>query len=179
MDRRWKTIKSECLVDTPWVKFYRDDCLLPNGKELKDFYWEHRPECSIVVAVTTNRKILMTWQYRYGIKRVMPDLPGGNVREGEDFLTAAKRELQEETGYTSTRWQRLFDIPAGGAEQDRLIHAYLALDCIKTQGQALDPTEDVVYREITLDDALKIADAGQTHGFCTAALYKAFRQLGI
>ena len=179
MDRSWKTIKSECLVDTPWVRFYKADCILPNGKGLKGFYWEHRPECAIIVAVTTDRKILMTWQYRHGIKKVIPDLPGGNVKSGEDILAAAKRELQEETGYTSDRWEKLFDIPAGGAEQDRYIHAYLALDCKKVQEQHLDATEDVVYKEISLDDALKIADEGQTHGFCVAALYKAFRRLGI
>jgi len=52
-----------------------------------------------VVAVTEADSFVMVRQFRPGPGRVLLELPGGKVNEGENPLTAAARELLEETGY--------------------------------------------------------------------------------
>ena len=70
------------------------------------------------------------------------------VDPGEAPLTAAKRELSEETGYTASHWIRLGTSEPNPAIQDNLCHLFLALDAQKTEERALDPNE-VIHVELT------------------------------
>lgn len=54
-----------------------------------------------VVAVTDSGRVVLARQFRPGPGRVLDELPGGMVDEGEDVATAAARELLEETGYAA------------------------------------------------------------------------------
>jgi ADP-ribose pyrophosphatase len=52
-----------------------------------------------VLALTHDDQVVLARQFRPGPAAVVLDLPGGIVDPGEDLLTAAVRELREETGY--------------------------------------------------------------------------------
>jgi ADP-ribose pyrophosphatase len=54
-----------------------------------------------MVAITEDGQVLLARQYRPGPGRVLLELPGGMVDDGEDVLAAASRELLEETGYSA------------------------------------------------------------------------------
>lgn len=54
-----------------------------------------------VLALTESDRIVLTRQFRPGPGRVLIDLPGGIVDDGESILDAAGRELVEETGFTA------------------------------------------------------------------------------
>ncbi|MGZ4164304.1 MAG: NUDIX hydrolase, partial [Tumebacillaceae bacterium] len=45
-----------------------------------------------IIAIHESR-LVMVKQYREGVQRDVYELPGGGVEEGEDFETAARREL--------------------------------------------------------------------------------------
>jgi ADP-ribose pyrophosphatase len=53
-----------------------------------------------VLALTEDEEVVLTRQFRPGPSSIVLDLPGGVVDPGEDVLTAAVRELREETGFT-------------------------------------------------------------------------------
>src|ERR1700693_2378611 len=50
-------------------------------------------------------RILLERQYRHAAHSMMWELPAGRIDDGETALTAAKRELLEETGYRASRWK--------------------------------------------------------------------------
>jgi len=64
-----------------------------------DYYVVHLPDAVNVIALTTNREILLVEQFRAGSGQPSLEPPGGMLDPGEDPLEAAVRELREETGY--------------------------------------------------------------------------------
>ena len=58
----------------------------------------------MVVALADDGRVLMERQYRHPMGQVMLEFPAGKRDAGEDSLACARRELQEETGYTAREW---------------------------------------------------------------------------
>lgn len=72
---------------------------LPDGSEADwDIFGGGRTVA--IVALTEDDQVVLARQYRPGPGRLLDELPGGAVNEGEDVLDAGARELLEETGYT-------------------------------------------------------------------------------
>lgn len=89
-----------------------------------------------VLAMTADRHVVLVRQYRPGPARILDELPGGGIEEGEDPAEAAARELAEETGYAGevevvgSTWL------AGNAFRRRW--ATVALDCVQRAAPSPD-----------------------------------------
>lgn len=132
-----------------------------DGKE-GDFYIAQAPLWVNVVALTPDRQVVLVEQYRHGIHAISLEVPGG-VAHGSDGLEAAKRELAEETGYTSGRWTRLGVVSANPAIMDNHCEIWLAEDCVKTQEQELDPFEDIRVVTVPESDFIAMVRDGRIH----------------
>ena len=95
----WKLLKTEYLVDAPWLKVAKETCELPNGKVIDDFYTLWQPDWVLILARTAEGKWVMTEQYRHGTGKIALEFPAGIIDKGETPEQAALRELQEECGY--------------------------------------------------------------------------------
>lgn len=87
-------------------------------------------------------------------------LPGGRIESDKDPIEGAKRELLEETGFTSEKWQLYHHHESTGHIQ-RNYYVYLAQDCVYTQPQQLDAGERIHIRWVTLDELLDLVDQGR------------------
>ena len=83
-----------------WLKFETRSYVMPDG-QVADWDVLLGGRSVAVLAITTGGQVLLARQYRPGPGRVLLELPGGGVGEGEDVAAAAARELLEETGYSA------------------------------------------------------------------------------
>jgi 8-oxo-dGTP pyrophosphatase MutT (NUDIX family) len=120
-----------------------------------------------VVALTPEKKILTVSQYRFGIKKTTIEIPAGLIEPGEPSEHAAKRELLEETGYTTDHWEYLGEVEANPAFLDNHCHIWLALDVVKTHQTHLDETEEITLGELTLDEIRNEISAGRMRNSLT------------
>lgn len=112
-----------------------------------------REDSTIVLAVTEQGKILVLEQEQ---PRKLPFIgfSGGQVEEGEDPEEGAKRELLEETGFSSTDLELIKAIQPSG-RIDWNIHFYVARNCRKVADQALDPGEKITVLELEFSELVE------------------------
>lgn len=150
---KWEALKVEHIVQDEWIDFRRVKYRLPDGSEFEPYYNYSRRSFVIIAARDEEGNYICVRQYRHGIGQVTTEFSAGGIErsddkeygsqgeEAEDALLAAKRELQEETGYVSDEWTHLLTIPANPTIADNYAHIYLADHCRKVSGQNLDDTE--------------------------------------
>ena len=99
--RPWRLMRYEDGLDLHLFKVRNEWYRNPrNNRELKRLILE-TPGWVNIVALTPDKKIVTVNQYRFGIKEVICEIPGGLIDIGETSREAAIRELKEETGYTT------------------------------------------------------------------------------
>lgn len=159
---RWKTEKTEVLLDTPWVKVRRDGVRLPNGVKIDDFYAVSIRDASAIVAVDEDGNVILKREYRYCYDRELLEIPAGAFNDGEtDPLAVARRELLEETGYVSDSWEYLGPTVESSAKMTNYMHIFLARDCRKVAEQQLDETEDLSVELVPLRQAAELVMSGE------------------
>ena len=145
VDRRkcWKILESKYYVRRPWMTCRKDRVEYPDGRINEEYWVLEYPEWVNVIAITKDGQMVMERQYRHGAGLTAYELPCGVVESGEDPLDAAKRELEEETGYGGGRWSKLMELYPNPGSQTNVSHSYLALDVEKIGDQHLDSTEEL------------------------------------
>ncbi len=122
---REERITSEDIYGGIFLKMKRDKIALPNGENAIREYLTH-PGAVAVVAILDDGRVLLERQYRYPIAKACIEIPAGKLEIGEDHLLCAKRELEEETGYTAKKWSYIRRIHPVISYSTELIDIYLA-----------------------------------------------------
>ena len=170
---------SEEIFDGVILHVFKDTVQLPNGNPATREVIRHVGAVGIV-PLTDDGKVIVERQFRYPLNRVITEIPAGKLDSfTEDRLSAAKRELEEETGYTATEWIDLGDYYPAAAYCDERITLYLARNL--SQGQRhLDEDEFLNFEAVPLAELVEqIMDGTITDGKTQVAILKVARILGL
>jgi ADP-ribose pyrophosphatase len=163
-----KILSSKVVFEGRVFGVRRDSVLEPGGVKVTREIVTH-PGSVVVLPVFPDGRILMIRQYRHSVRQYLWELVAGSKDPGESFVTGARRELLEETGYTARRMRKLLDLfpTPGFVSENMVIFLAEGLKVGKAQPEA---DEKIVMRIFSLGEierwirTAKIRDAKSVAG---------------
>ncbi|MGN7942036.1 NUDIX hydrolase [Virgibacillus sp. 6R] len=163
-----KTISSKEIFKGRVIDLYVEEVQLPNGNKSTREIVKH-PGAVAVIAITPENKIVMVEQFRKPLGRTIVEIPAGKLEKGEKPEVTAKRELEEETGYTCSDLRPLISFYTSPGFADELVHLFITEKLVKLKELAqLDEDEFLDVKEVTLEEAMEMVQNQQIYDAKTA-----------
>ncbi|MFY9140799.1 MAG: NUDIX hydrolase [Thermacetogeniaceae bacterium] len=154
-----KLVSSEEVFQGRIIKVQVDTVELPDGKTAKREVVKH-PGAVVILPLTDEGEVVMVRQYRHAPGEILLELPAGKRDGGEEPLECAKRELEEETGYTAEQWQVICSFYTSPGFCDELLYLVLAKGLIKGEARP-DEGEFIDVVTIPLAEAAQMVLSGE------------------
>jgi ADP-ribose pyrophosphatase len=146
-----KILSSELIFQGRVFALKRDRLVEPSGITVMREVIEH-PGSAVVLPVFPDGRILLIRQYRHAAGEYLWELVAGHKEPKETFAEGAKRELEEESGYTAKRVKKLLEVfPSPGLLGERM-EIFLATGLTKGTARPEDD-EKITSRILTLREA--------------------------
>jgi len=126
-EETWEILSTRTVLNNPpFLKVAMEHVRLPDGREIEE--WPIVDARDYVNAVVLNEagQVMVLEGYKHGLRTSSWQVMGGYLEQGEDPLDAAKRELLEETGYSSDDWEKLGSFVVDANRRVGTGHFYLA-----------------------------------------------------
>lgn len=164
-----KKLSSRTVYDGKILKLTVDTVLLPDGREAVRECVRHSGGAAVLLVV--DGKVALVKQHRYLYGKNIYEIPAGKLEAGEEPAAGAKRECEEETGY-SAEVEKLLKIYPSTGYTDEVIHIFLAKNA-KFVGQRTDDGEFLTCEFIPLEKVVEMIESGEICDAKTvAAIYK-------
>src|SRR5262249_29574719 len=99
----WQILSRQTVYRDAWIELTRDEVIRPDGAAGTHCILNLLPGVC-VLGVDERGVAYLTEEFHYGVGRTTIEAVSGGIEAGEDALTAARRELQEELGITAGEW---------------------------------------------------------------------------
>ena len=151
----WTTVSSRPVYANKWMSLREDIAAMPGGRTTI-YGVVTFGHCVGVVPLTADGDVIMVRQYRYVFGEDQRwEIPTGGVKAGEEWDTAAQRELMEEAGVRAGRLTLLSDYYTSKSVCYEIAHIYLGEDLIE-DSLPPDETEFFEVRRFPLAQALQM-----------------------
>ena len=120
-----KKLSSTEYYRNSFLHIHEDDVLLPDGSESKRIVVTHIGAVC-VIALTEAKELLLVRQYRYPLGTETIEIPAGKLEPDEEPIVTAKRELEEETGYTCESLELIGSYASVPGFSNETVHHFLA-----------------------------------------------------
>ena len=155
----WTTLSTRPIYDNPWIAVREDAVVHPNG-ERGIYGVVHYKNRAVGVLPVEDGHVYLVGQYRYPLAKYSWEIPEGGCPEGEDTLTAARRELEEETGLRARRWRKLGEAYLSNSVSDELAVWYVATDLEQSEARP-EASEQLMVRRVPVERAIQMALSGE------------------
>jgi len=118
-----KRLSREIVYQSPWVNLYLDKVKYPNGLVIEKFHLLDFPTAAVAATVEDKvGNVLFARICRYTTGLTNWELPAGGIENGETIIDAARREVLEETGYTTDEPQLVYSYYPMPGNANKLFH---------------------------------------------------------
>jgi len=169
----WQRLESETLYSCRIFSLRKDRNRSPRDGRDHDFFVLDSGDWVNIVPITANDEVVLIHQYRHGIDDITLEIPGGMVDPHDPSpLHAARREMQEETGYDSEDIIPLGSIHPNPAIQGNRCHTFLARNVEKHFEPHFDTTEETEVILVPSSQLSELVRQGKiTHALVVTAFY--------
>ncbi|MBE7176131.1 MAG: NUDIX hydrolase [Mucilaginibacter polytrichastri] len=179
-DLRWEILSSRYIHKSNWATLRVDQCRLPDGRIMDDYYVLEYPNWVNGVAITEEGKVLIVHQYRNAAQITAVEIPGGVIDGDEAPEDAIKRELLEETGYAFEHAELIGSQYPNPATSTNITFFYLLKNGKKVQAQQFDEHEDLVVEEVSIEQFKEMVLANKlSQALHQSAAFLALVRLGL
>jgi ADP-ribose pyrophosphatase len=141
--KAWRILDTREVLDVPGrARITIETVELPDGRIVDDYWQIALSDFVVVYAETATGEILLIELYRHGPRRHGLEFVAGRLNPGEDPLGAAQRELLEETGYRSDRWDALGSYVVSGTQGLGTGHLFRCSGAVKVKEPCSGDLED-------------------------------------
>jgi ADP-ribose pyrophosphatase len=156
-------LSSEVVYQGPLFRVLHDKLIEPGGKASERDVIRHNGSVVILALDAGKSKkdpwIVIERQYRHAANQYLWELPAGKLDPGEDALTGAKRELEEETGYRAKKWKPLVEYFASPGFLGESMKVFLAEGLIAGDAHP-EEDEQIEFRLVKLSEVVKMIEKG-------------------
>ena len=138
-----KKISSVEYYRNPFLYIHEDDVSLPNGGRSKRIVINHVGAVN-VIALTDAKELLLVRQYRYPLGLETIETPAGKLEPDEDPIITAKKELEEETGYTCDSLELIGKHASAPGFTNEMLYQFLASGVTKLDVAIVQDDEEIV-----------------------------------
>ena len=149
-----KTLSSAYIYQGKIINLRHDKVKLPDDRETIREIVEH-PGAVAILALTEKKEIVMIRQFRKPADEVLWELPAGTMEEGEDLVSCARRELEEETGYYPRKIKKLITFFSTPGFCNEKLTLFLAED-LEKKNKNEDADEFIEVELIKPNEALRL-----------------------
>ncbi len=170
---RWSVRHEELHADCRVFKVFKERCHHPLDHREGDFFVLRSGDWVLALPITGDGRLVMVRQYRFGVRALSTEAPGGIVEAGEDPRVAAARETEEETGFAGGRASLLGTCAPNPAIQSNRCHFVLLEGVRPTGRREPDEHEEIQVLAVSPKAALAQAIANPAqHSLALLALYR-------
>jgi ADP-ribose pyrophosphatase len=120
------------------------------------------PRSVAILPITESGNVILEKHFRYVMRTELLEMPAGWVEMGEKPIQAARRELKEETGFTTSRITELGSmIPSSGYSNEHLFLFLAKVYESSKSYQALEKGEEISLVSFSKERVLKMIKDGE------------------
>lgn len=167
-----KKLNEKMVYDGKIFKVYSGCVSLPNGMTAPRDRIEHHGGAGIL-PIDSEGNTYLVRQYRFGVDKMLLEIPAGKLEPGEDPQLTAARELTEEVGFLPQKITPLAHMELSPAYLGEITYLYLGQELIP-QKNALDEDEFLEVVKLPFEKTLQMVLDGEiTDGKTQNAILKA------
>lgn len=174
----WQTLSVELKYDNPWIRIEEHQVINPAGKPGIYGTVQFKNRAVAILPLFENGDTLLVGQFRYPLQQYHWELPMGGAPENESILDCAKRELQEETGFSAQNWQQILTTHLSNSITQEVGYTFVAKELQEGQ-MALEETEDITLQRLPFEQVFQQVMRGDITDAMTIASVMKARLLGL
>ena len=178
-ENNWKTLTEETVYENPWIEISHRDVITPGGSPGIYGVVKFKNLAIGILPIDEEGNIYLVGQYRYAINEYSWEMPEGGGPLDETPISAAQRELKEETGLVAEKWTELGRIHTSNSATNEEGFIFIAEQLTQQEAEPED-TEVLQVKKVHLSEAVEMVMRSEiTDSLTVCAILKAARLKGI